>query len=695
MSHHTKAAALAALLALWGCSEDVNYNPTSGAAVCVEGEPCEEGSRPCRADTECPGSLSCNARGLSTDDPNGGECVDQDDDGFGRNCTLGSDCDDNDFFRNPLASEICNGLDDNCDGVIDDGGVCDVCEPECDPGERECINTQRYHQCREVNGCPIWLPPVDCSAGCFAGECLDGCDDSDGDGRGENCELGPDCDDRNPFAYPGNPEVCDGFDNNCNGTIDEGVCAPECPDTPCLQGEQRCLDQGTRQFCTLDNDNCLAWSEPLDCGPGQLCDQGQCVTPMRCVADEDGDGFGFGCPDGFDCNDYDPDSSPTRPELACDGRDNNCDGRVDEGGGDCGAIVCDSPEVSIEETTRLPRHATGYGYACRGRSDYHELEGVQVGATVALNVWQELGTEPVALDIVQISGGRREVVRSTTNSPLGVTILLPPGERFQVAVRATQGQPHLYALSWSETLPASCDQEPWEPNNSPSTALPILPNTSVGAVLCTNDLDFYQIEDFQRGQTLHAELTYGPDVGPLLLEIWRDGEIVTPDRSPSPGRRVAHFRGSREGNHLIVVRSLNPIGPVGYALSIGMQDLGRCNDDDEWEGRSGAQNDAISRASDIASVNSVSAVLCTGDLDFYDIGQFSRGQAVDVTIDFNANQANLDAYLFREDVSGLYQLAISDTSPEILPTNISQAGRYYVLVIGRTPLDSATYTLRK
>ena len=56
--------------------------------------------------------------------------------------------------------------------------------------------------------------------------------DLDGDGLGDACDddrdgdgvnAGPDCDDLNPAAFPGNPEVCDGFDNDCDGIIDSPV----------------------------------------------------------------------------------------------------------------------------------------------------------------------------------------------------------------------------------------------------------------------------------------------------------------------------------------------------------------------------------------------------------------------------------------------------------------------------------------
>ncbi|MFH2006850.1 MAG: MopE-related protein [bacterium] len=50
--------------------------------------------------------------------------------------------------------------------------------------------------------------------------------DLDGDGYGPGCPAGPDCDDTNEFVHPGAPEVCNGEDDNCDGTADEGVLSP-------------------------------------------------------------------------------------------------------------------------------------------------------------------------------------------------------------------------------------------------------------------------------------------------------------------------------------------------------------------------------------------------------------------------------------------------------------------------------------
>ncbi|HYG38153.1 MAG TPA: Ig-like domain-containing protein [Cytophagales bacterium] len=110
--------------------------------------------------------------------------VDADGDGF----TVDVDCDDTNANINPDAVEVCDGIDNNCDGQIDEG-----------------VQTTFYA-------------------------------DADGDGFGNaevtalTCSVpegyvavSGDCDDSKANVYPGAAEVCDGLDNNCDGQIDEGV----------------------------------------------------------------------------------------------------------------------------------------------------------------------------------------------------------------------------------------------------------------------------------------------------------------------------------------------------------------------------------------------------------------------------------------------------------------------------------------
>lgn len=130
--------------------------------------------------------------------------------------------------------------------------------------------------CRSDTDCVV---PTRCGA-IRAGYC--GCPDVDGDGH--TCD---DCNDNDPTVFPSASEVCDGKDNDCNGSIDEGVL--------------------TRSFADQDLDGFGSPSLHLDL----------CKAPPGFVTS------------GTDCNDADPTAHPGAIEV-CDGRDNDCDALLDE-----------------------------------------------------------------------------------------------------------------------------------------------------------------------------------------------------------------------------------------------------------------------------------------------------------------------------------------------------------------------------
>ncbi len=180
----------------------------------------------------------------------------RDDDGDG--VIAIKDCDDNDPDVYPNAPESCDGKDNDCDGFIDE----------------------------EV---PLYTFYLDSDGDSFGdlSNSIDTCIANPPMGYVTN---GTDCDDQNRQIHPLAEEVCDGFDNNCDGQLNEGI--------------QRFLF----------------------------------------FRDNDGDGFGdiayqldtctFIPPEGYvrnngDCNDSDADISPNAMEV-CDGIDNNCNGRNNE-----------------------------------------------------------------------------------------------------------------------------------------------------------------------------------------------------------------------------------------------------------------------------------------------------------------------------------------------------------------------------
>ena len=147
----------------------------------------------------------------------------------------GGDCDDLDPTIFPGATERCDGVDQNCDGVIDEAGSSgedtfyqDVDEDgfgDPDAIFRACEPPEGYIEaggdCDDADATIFpgavesWYDGVD-------GDC-DGADDYDADRDGYTSDAfgGADCDDTSGDFRPGVTEVCDGRDNNCDGFIDE------------------------------------------------------------------------------------------------------------------------------------------------------------------------------------------------------------------------------------------------------------------------------------------------------------------------------------------------------------------------------------------------------------------------------------------------------------------------------------------
>jgi len=236
------------------CDLDPDADGDGIDSVDCGGTDCDDGD----AD-RFPGNTElCDAAGVDEDcDPETVGARDADDDGFvslaccnGDQC--GPDCDDSRPAVSPTGSETCNRLDDDCDGMVDEGLAVESYRPDCD-GDGFADEDA--------------TPVADCAAPAM--------EPTECPGRGWVVAIG-DCDDDDSARNPGNAEVCNGRDDDCDelvDDIDDGVVV-------CVSGETNactnaCGVAGTAQ--------CAG-----DCRSFRACSSSEFETCNYCDDDEDG-----------------------------------------------------------------------------------------------------------------------------------------------------------------------------------------------------------------------------------------------------------------------------------------------------------------------------------------------------------------------------------------------------------------------
>jgi len=352
-----------------------------------------------------------------------------------------------------VIQEMCNCVDDDCDGEIDEQPMSDcappkICEgcfcqcPKDDPNVMDCGDAGCKNVATDPANCG-WCGN-DCSTMGWPDVKQYGCTD-------KNCAIlgcQPDFFDTNKMPWDGceckktaNIELCDMVDNNCDGQVDEDPLSDCKPPKKCQWGTCACpMDQPNLQEC--EPDKCIDTNTvPTHCGfcgnvcalPNvtfQKCEGGQCVVsackpgfkdcnelpfdgcefevkPEECngfdddcdkETDEGAIGIGQPCDSGLpglcqpgvqqctngalNCK---PNIAPNQFNEVCDNKDNNCDAQIDEnnpgGGGPCtvqglkgecklGALECINGTLTCQQTVfPQPEECDGKDNDCDGVVD--------------------------------------------------------------------------------------------------------------------------------------------------------------------------------------------------------------------------------------------------------------------------------------------------------------------------------------
>ncbi len=234
-----------------------------------------------------------------------------------------TDCDDEDTNQFPGADEVCNGEDDDCNDLVDDDPIDAIAYYPDTDNDGEGEDAAVVYACEAPSGIYVETPG--------------------------------DCDDNNVAINTAATEVCDDVDNDCDDRIDEepptwftdddddgygltssGVtqCEPPTPDAVQLSNDcdddNIAINPGATEICNDIDDNCS----------GSIDDSS--TEGIEWYTDLDGDGFGdpesvvLACdqPENtserpFDCDDSDPTKNPTAEEL-CNNEDDDCDGNIED-----------------------------------------------------------------------------------------------------------------------------------------------------------------------------------------------------------------------------------------------------------------------------------------------------------------------------------------------------------------------------
>lgn len=360
--------------------------------------------------------------------------------------------------------------------------------------------------------CGKWDTPITCASPqqvCILTQCAtpDGCLDNDGDGYGNGCAAGPDCDDTDATTYPGAPELCDGKDNSCNGQIDNGL--------------------NVGQACTAGVGACRA-TGVISCDTGAV-----------------------------ECN-----AVPGMPSAeVCDNIDNDCDGMVDEEEV-CGGL-CDldpfEPNETIATAANLTVNQFVVGISCDLDQDYFTF-ATQNNRQYRVNLPFLDSTGEVKVDLYA-NGVLATATRSTHFNGERLLFTASPNTTYAVHVSNLSQTATYYQLSVTTDWPCP-GEDIFAPNGTRQTAAPLFEEWYIEGGICAGTprrSDWYSLGVINAGEGIEAYQDETTAYGDMDLYLWHDpnndGVFTVADYSDNAGNdEEIFFSVSTTGPYYLEVR---------------------------------------------------------------------------------------------------------------------------------------------